>query len=52
MRIGFDPIYENRPITDLRDLLYSGLKLYGDNPLFLEKSKIPESMKPSCTGIM
>ncbi|HPQ48014.1 MAG TPA: AMP-binding protein [Clostridia bacterium] len=39
MRIGFDPIHENRPITDLRDLLYSGLKLYGDNPLFLEKSR-------------
>jgi len=39
MRIGFDPIHENRPITDLRDLLYSGLKLYGDNPLFHEKSK-------------
>ncbi|MDX1358434.1 MAG: AMP-binding protein, partial [Clostridia bacterium] len=39
MRIGFDPIYESREITDLKDLLYSGLKLYADNPLFLEKSK-------------
>ena len=38
MRIGFDPIHENRPITDLRDLLYSGLELYGDNPLFHEKN--------------
>lgn len=39
MRIGFDPIYETRKITDLKDMLYSSLKLYGENPLFLEKSK-------------
>ena len=39
MRKGFDPIYESREITDLKDLLYSGLKLYADNPLFLEKNK-------------
>ena len=39
MRKGFDPIYESRQITDLKDLLYSGLKLYADHPLFLEKNK-------------
>ncbi len=39
MRKGFDPIYESRPVTDLKNLLYSGLKLYADHPLFLEKSK-------------
>lgn len=40
MRKGFDPIYtSSRKITDLKDMLYSGLELFGDNPLFLEKSK-------------
>ncbi len=39
MRKGFDPIYDARRITDLRDMLYGGLELFGDNPLFLEKSK-------------
>ncbi len=39
MRKGFDPIYESRKVTDLKDLLYSGLELYADNPLFFEKSK-------------
>ena len=39
MRKGFDPIYESRQITDLKDLLYSGLELYADHTLFLEKSK-------------
>jgi len=40
MRKGFDPIYtDSRKITDLKDMLYSGLELFGDNPLFLEKSK-------------
>lgn len=40
MRKGFDPIYTNlRKITDLKDMIYSGLELFGDNPLFLEKSK-------------
>lgn len=40
MRKGFDPIYTSaRKITDLKDMLYSGLELFGDNPLFLEKSK-------------
>ncbi len=39
MRKGFDPIYESRKVTDLKDLLYSGLELYADRPLFLEKSK-------------
>ncbi|MCD6322066.1 MAG: AMP-binding protein [Clostridiales bacterium] len=40
MRKGFDPIYtSSREITNLKDMLYSGLKLFGDNPLFLEKSE-------------
>lgn len=40
MRKGFDPIYTDaRKVTDIRDMLYSGLELYADNPLFLEKNK-------------
>ncbi len=40
MRKGFDPIYtSSRKITDLKDMLYSGLELFGGRPLFLEKSK-------------
>ncbi|MBN2558650.1 MAG: AMP-binding protein [Clostridia bacterium] len=38
MRKGFEPIYECRKVTDIKDLLYSGLELYAENPLFLEKS--------------
>lgn len=40
MRKGFDPIYESRKIKDLKDLLYSGLDLYGNNTLFLEKDPV------------
>ncbi len=40
MRKGFDPIYTGaREITDIRDMLYSGLGLFAENPLFLEKNK-------------
>lgn len=40
MRKGFDPIYKNaRQVTDIRNMLYSGLGLFADNPLFLEKNK-------------
>ena len=44
MRKGFDPIYTSaRKITDLKDMIYSGLELFADNPAFLEKS--PETGK-------
>lgn len=40
MRKGFDPIYTGaREVSDLRQMLYSGLDLYADNPLFLEKNR-------------
>lgn len=39
MRKGFDPIYDARQITDLRDMLYGGLEVFGEDPLFLEKDK-------------
>ena len=39
MRKGFDPIYtSSRKITDLKDMLYSGLELFADNPALLEKN--------------
>lgn len=38
-RKGFDWIHDVRKVTDIKDLLYSGLELYGDNVSFKVKNK-------------
>jgi len=45
-RKGFDAIHKVRSINNIKDLLYSGLEIYGDNTAFKVKNKATNIYEP------